>query len=132
MKIITSSSHTVFKTNTHQPIGVVGRVFVDGQGDRGSIPGRVIPKTQKWYLIPPFLTLLTIKHVSRVKWNNPDKEVALSPIPWCSSCCKGSILVALDYGCQFTFIYIYICVCVSVCVFLYTTGIHSQSSHTKT
>ena len=27
--------------------GQVGRVFANGPGDRGSIPGRVIPKTQK-------------------------------------------------------------------------------------
>ena len=26
-------------------------------GDRGSIPDRVIPKTKKWYLMPPYLTL---------------------------------------------------------------------------
>ena len=26
-------------------IGLVGRVFANGPGDRGSIPGRVIPKT---------------------------------------------------------------------------------------
>ena len=29
------------------PIGLIDRVFADGPGDRGSIPGRVIPKTQK-------------------------------------------------------------------------------------
>ena len=28
-------------------IGLVGRVFANGPGDRGSIPGRVIPKTLK-------------------------------------------------------------------------------------
>ena len=28
-------------------IGLVGRVFANGLGDRGSIPGRVIPKTLK-------------------------------------------------------------------------------------
>ena len=28
-------------------IGQVGRVFANGPGDRGSVPGRVIPKTQK-------------------------------------------------------------------------------------
>ena len=28
-----------------QPIALVGRVFANGPGDRGSIPGRVIPKT---------------------------------------------------------------------------------------
>ena len=27
--------------------GLVGRVFPNGPGDRGSIPGHVIPKTQK-------------------------------------------------------------------------------------
>ena len=28
-------------------IGIMVRVFTNGPGDRGSIPGRVIPKTQK-------------------------------------------------------------------------------------
>ena len=28
-------------------IGLMSRVFANGLGDRGSIPGRVIPKTQK-------------------------------------------------------------------------------------
>ena len=27
--------------------GLMSRVFANGPGDRGSIPGRVIPKTQK-------------------------------------------------------------------------------------
>ena len=36
-------------------IGLVVRVFANGPGDLGSIPGRVIPKTQKWYLIPSLL-----------------------------------------------------------------------------
>ena len=31
-------------------IGLVGRVFVDGPGDLGSIPGRVIPKIFKMVL----------------------------------------------------------------------------------
>ena len=34
----------------------VGRVFANDPGDRGSIPGRFIQKTQKWYLIPSCLT----------------------------------------------------------------------------
>ena len=34
----------------------MSRVFSNGPGDRGLIPGRVIPKTQKWYLMPPCLT----------------------------------------------------------------------------
>ena len=31
-------------------IGLMGRVFANGLGDRGSIPGRVIPKTLKMVL----------------------------------------------------------------------------------
>ena len=42
-------------------IGLVVRVFADGLGDLGSIPGRVISKTQKkkkkMVLMPPCLTL---------------------------------------------------------------------------
>ena len=65
-------------------IGLVGRVFANGPGDRGSIPGRVIPKTKKkWYLIPPCLKLSIIRYVSRVKWSNLGKGVAPSPTPQC-------------------------------------------------
>ena len=35
------------------------RVFANGLGDRGSIPGRVIPKTQK---MVPDTTLLNTQH----------------------------------------------------------------------
>ena len=52
-------------------IGRVGRVFVNGPGNLGSISGLVIPKTLKWYLMPPCLTLRNIRYVSRVKWRNP-------------------------------------------------------------
>ena len=38
-------------------IGIMVRVFANGLVDRGSIPDRVLPKTQKWYLIPPCLAL---------------------------------------------------------------------------
>ena len=31
-------------------IGLVNRVFTNGPGDRGSIPGRIIPKTLKMVL----------------------------------------------------------------------------------
>ena len=40
-------------------IGLVGRVFTNGLGDRGSIPGRVIPKTLKMVLDS---SLLNIQH----------------------------------------------------------------------
>ena len=34
----------------NQLIGLVGRVFANGSGDRGSVPGCVIPKTLKMVL----------------------------------------------------------------------------------
>ena len=64
----------------------MGRVFANGPGDLGSIPGCVIPKNfKKWYLIPPCLTLSNIRYVSRVKWSSPGKGVVPSPTPRCSS-----------------------------------------------
>ena len=80
--------------------GPMGRVFANGPGDLGSIPGCVIPKTLKWYLIPPCLTLSNIRYLSRVKWSNPGKGVAPAPTPRCRSYWKGSLLVALDYSRQ--------------------------------
>ena len=40
-------------------IGLMNSVFTNGLGDRGSIPGRVIPKTQKMVLDT---TLLNTQH----------------------------------------------------------------------
>ena len=60
----------------------------------------------KWYLIPPCLTLSNIRYVSRVKWSNPGKRVAPSPIPRCCSYWKGSLPVTLDYCRQLSSIYI--------------------------
>ena len=37
------------------------RAFANGSGDRGSILGRVIPKTEKWYLMPLCSTLSIIR-----------------------------------------------------------------------
>ena len=68
-------------------IGLVGKVFINGPEDRGSIPGRVIPKNQKWYLMPPCLTLSIIRYGS------------FSPSS-CSSYGKVSLRVDLDYGLQ--------------------------------
>ena len=72
-------------------------------------------RPEKRYLIFPCLTLSIIWYVSRVKWSNTGKRVALSPIPRCSSYWKESFCVALDYGRQLyllTFIYIYVYVCI--------------------
>ena len=37
-------------TLLNRAIGLISRIFANGLGDRGSIPGRVIPKTQKMVL----------------------------------------------------------------------------------
>ena len=92
-----------------QLIDLVGRVLTNDPGDLDSIPGRVIPKTLRWYLILPCLTLSNIRYVSRVKWSNPEKWIVSSSTPRCRSYWKGSLLVALDYGRQLYFtLYIYI------------------------
>ena len=76
---------------------IVGRVFANGLGDLGSIPGQVIPKTLK--------IVLDTTLVSRVKWNNLGKGVAPTWTPRCSNYWKGSLLVALDYSRQRTYLY---------------------------
>ena len=68
----------------------------NGAGDRGSIPGRVIPKTPKWYLMPPCLTL----SIRRAKWSNLRNGVVPSPTFQCSSYWKGNLRVTIDYGRQ--------------------------------
>ena len=49
------------------------------------VQSQVASYQKKWYLIPPCLTLSNIRYVSRVKWSNPQKGVAPSPTPRCSS-----------------------------------------------
>ena len=74
--------------------------FANGPGDLDSIPGRAIPKTQDMVFDT---TLLNIQHYKiRVKWSNPWKEVAPSPISWCRSYRKGSFRVTLNYVVNFT------------------------------
>ena len=56
-KIFISHSQIKNKILNLVTIGVMSRMFADGPGDLCSISGRVIPKTQKWYLMPVCLTL---------------------------------------------------------------------------
>ena len=65
-------------------------------------------RLKKWYLMPPCLTVSTIRCGSRVKWSNPGKGVAPSPTPLCSSYRKGSLRVTLDYSRQ---LYLLIIIC---------------------
>ena len=58
--------------------------------------------------MPPCLTLGIIRHVSRVKWNNPRKGVALSPTLGAVAIGKGAFGSPSTTIANFTYIYIYI------------------------
>ena len=81
-------------------IGLAVRVFANGPGDLGSIPGRVIPKTQKMVLDASLLNTQHYKERIKGKVKQSREGVAPSPTPWCSSYRKGSLRVTLDYGRQ--------------------------------
>ena len=49
----------------YQTISLLSRVFANDSGDRGSIPGRVIPKTQKMVLDTSLLN--TLHYKARIK-----------------------------------------------------------------
>ena len=82
------------------------RGFANNPWDLRSIPGRVIPKTQKWYGIHLCFTFSIIMYTSRVKRSNPGKGVLPSSTSRCSSYWKCSVRVASDDGHQFYLIYI--------------------------
>ena len=92
---------------TYRLINLVGRVFANAPGDRGSNPGRVIPKTLKMVLDTSLLN--TKKYKVRIKGKmEPSKESSCAlPKPQFSSYRKGSLLVVLDY-CRQLYLYIYI------------------------
>ena len=75
-------------------------MFANGPRDLGSIPGRVIPKTQKMVLDASLLNTQHYKVRIKGKVEQSWEGVAPSPTPWCSSYRKGSLRVTLDYGRQ--------------------------------
>ena len=89
-------------------IGLGVRMFANGPGDLGSIPGRVIPKTQKMALDASLHNTQHYKVRIKGKVEQSREGVAPSLTHWCSSYRKGSLRVTLDYGRQLYFtIYIY-------------------------
>ena len=56
-------------------------MFANGPGDRGSNPGRVIPKTRKMVLGASLLNIQHHKVQLKRKWSNPGKEVEPFPTP---------------------------------------------------
>ena len=58
----------------------MSRVFTNGPGDRGSIPGRVIPKTQKMVL---YAALLNTQHYKvRIKGKVEQSRESSSALPY--------------------------------------------------
>ena len=82
-------------------IGLVGRVFTNGQADLGSIPGYVIPKTLKMVLDTPLLN--TQQYKVHIEGKVEQSRERSSTTPRCSSYWKGSLLAALNYGRQLYF-----------------------------
>ena len=76
----------------------VGRVFADGPGDLGSIPGRVIPKTLKMVLDTALLNTQQYKVRIKNKVEQSRERSRAPRIPRCSSYWKGSLRVALSTG----------------------------------
>ena len=106
-----STSKTITYPDLHifWSIGVVGRVFTNGPGAWSSIPGRVIPKTQKMVLNATLLNTQYYKVRIKGKWSNPGKGITSNPKNLSSSCWKEGLRVALDYGPHLTYcLYIYI------------------------
>ena len=90
----------MYKEDLVPDIGLAVRVFANGSGDLGSIPGWVIPKTQKMVLDASLLNTQHYKVQIKGKVEPSREGVAPSPTSWCSSYQKGSLRVTLDYGCQ--------------------------------
>ena len=74
------------------------RVFTNGPGDWGSIPGLFIPKTQKMVLDTAFLSTQHYKVRIKVRWSNLENRIAPFPTPRCTGYIKRSLRVTLDYG----------------------------------
>ena len=73
------------KPGHNRLLGLVGRVFTNGPGDLGSVPGRVIPKTLKMVLDTSLLNTQHYKVRIKGKLSNPGKGEAPSSTPRCSS-----------------------------------------------
>ena len=83
------------------------RVFANGPGDLGSIPGRVIPKTQKLVLDASLLNTQHYKVRIKGKVEQSRERSSAPPTPRCSSYQKGNLRVTLDYGRELYF-YLYL------------------------
>ena len=80
--IVPETSVNLLVSGTYWLIGLVGRVFANGLGDLGSIPGRVIPKTLKMVLDT---SLLNTQHYKvRIKGKVEQSRGRSSALPYTS------------------------------------------------
>ena len=87
-------------------------------GDRVSIHGRIIPKTQKMVLDASLLNTQHYKVQIKGKMEQSREKRSTLSTPRCSSDWKRSLRVALDYDRQLYFtIYIYIYIYIPSCCF---------------
>ena len=105
-------------------IGLGVRVFANGPEDLGSIPGRVIPKTQKMVLDASLLNTQHYKVRIKGKVEQSREGVAPSPTHWCCSYRKGSLRVTLDYGRQLYFIFTSQWKCIRFILIIYHSFIY--------
>ena len=75
-------------------------MVANGPGDLGSIPGRVIPKTQKMILDATLLNTQHYKVRIKGKVEQSRKRSNAPPTCWCSSYRKRSLRVTLNYSRQ--------------------------------
>ena len=71
--------------NSNWLIGLVSRVFANGPGDLGPIPGRVIPKTLKMVLDTSLLNTQQYKVCIKGKVEQSKERSMPTPTPRCSS-----------------------------------------------
>ena len=62
-----------------QLIGLVSRVFANGPGDQGSIPGRVLPKTLKMVLDTSLLNTQQYKVHTKSKVEQLEEKTSALP-----------------------------------------------------
>ena len=96
--------HTAFRRSSNLSLsGGMSHLRKFYHNYMGSIPGRVIPKTQKMVLDASLLNTQHYKVRIKGKVEQSREGVAPSPTHWCSSYRKGSLRVTLDYGRQLYF-----------------------------
>ena len=62
-----------------RPIGIMVQVFANGRRNQGSIPGGVIPKTQKIVVEDSLLNTQYYKVWIKGKWSNPGERSSAFP-----------------------------------------------------